>query len=89
MHLSLPQSDDERLGLPSGSTFARLVRCPASHSLSQKARELGQATHETSPESERGTLIHKAYELQSSDGLLAIEAADYDAIMAQREEIIA
>jgi hypothetical protein len=89
VHLSLLNSDDERLGLPSGSTFDRLSRCPASHLLSQKARELGQVAHETSPESERGTLIHKAYELQSSDGLSASDTADYEAIMAQREEITA
>ena len=57
--------------------------------LSKKARELDQVAHETSPESERGTLLHKAYELQSSDGLSDIEAADYEAIMAQREEITA
>src|SRR4029077_16905430 len=89
VHLSLLQSDDERLGLPSGSTFHRLSRGPASHLLSQRARELGQVAHETSPESERGTLIHKAYEMQSSDGLSASDAADYEAIMAQREEITA
>jgi hypothetical protein len=41
--------------------------------LSQKAHELGQLAHETSPESERGTLLHKAYELQSADGLSASE----------------
>src|SRR4029077_9598527 len=59
------------------------------HLLSQRARELGQVAHETSPESERGTLLHKAYELQSSEGLSASDAADYEAIMAQREEITA
>lgn len=89
MHLSLLQSDNERLGLPSGSTFDRLSRCPASHLLSQKAVELGQVAHETSPESERGTLIHKAYEMQSAEGLSASDVADYEAIMAQREEITA
>jgi hypothetical protein len=89
VHLSLLQSDDERLGLPSGSTFDRLLKCPASHLLSQRASALGQVAHDTSPESERGALIHKAYELQSADGLSTLEAADYEAIMAQREEIIA
>jgi Protein of unknown function (DUF2800) len=89
MHLSLLRSDDERLGLPSGSTFDRLIKCPPSHALSQRARELGQVAHETSPESERGTLIHNAYELQSANGLSVSDAADYEAIMAQREEITA
>jgi uncharacterized protein DUF2800 len=89
VHLSLLQSDDERLGLPSGSTFERLTKCPASHRLSQKARELGQVAHETSPESERGLTIHKAYELQSADGLSDSDTADYQAIMAQREAITA
>jgi hypothetical protein len=45
--------------------------------------------HETSPESERGTLLHKAYELQNSDGLSTSDAADYEAIMAQLGEITA
>jgi uncharacterized protein DUF2800 len=89
VHLSLLKSDDERLGLPSGSTFSRIVQCPASHVLSQKARELGTVAHETSPDSERGTLLHKAYELQNADGLSVSEVADYEAIMAQREEITA
>src|SRR6266481_8568417 len=89
MHLALLQSDDERLGLPSGSTFGRLLKCPASHFLSQKARELDQVAHDTSPESERGTLLHKAYELQSAEGLVGHVTADYEASMAQREEIIA
>ena len=89
MHLSLLRCDDERLGLPSGSSFARLLKCPASHLLSLRARELGQVAHETSIESARGILIHKAYELQSADGLSASEVADYEALLAQREEIIA
>jgi hypothetical protein len=89
VHLSLLQSDDERLGLPSGSTFYRLTKCPASHRLSQKARLLGQVAHETSPESEGGLAIHKAYEMQSAEGLSDIEAVDYEAIFAQREEITA
>jgi hypothetical protein len=88
VHLAL-QTDDERLGLPSGSSYERLTKCPASHGLSQKAVELGQAAHETSPESERGARLHKAYEFQSADGLSDTEAADYEAIMAQREEITA
>jgi hypothetical protein len=89
MHLLPPIQDDERAGLPSGSTFDRLLKCPASHLLAQRARALGQVAHDTSPESERGTLIHKAYEMQSADGLSASDAADYEAIMAQREEITA
>jgi uncharacterized protein DUF2800 len=89
MHLSLLHADDERLGLPSGSTFERLTKCPASHVLSQKAEALGQVAHESAPDSERGTLIHKAYELQSSEGLSDTEAADFEAIMAQREAITA
>jgi Protein of unknown function (DUF2800) len=89
MHLLPPIQDDERAGLPSGSTFDRLLKCPASHLLAQRARALGQAAHDTSPESERGTLIHKAYEMQSADGLSASDAADYEAIMTQRETITA
>jgi hypothetical protein len=50
---------------------SRLTGCPASEGVSQQTRELGQVAHETSQESERGLLIHKAYELQSADGLSA------------------
>lgn len=39
MHLSLLFSEGGRAGLPSGSTFQRLTRCPASHGLSQKAHD--------------------------------------------------
>ena len=89
MHLSLLQSDDERLGLPSGSTFHRLVKCPASHALSRQAVATGQAAHGPNADSERGTLIHKAYEMQNAEGLSDSEVADYEAIMAQREETTA
>lgn len=89
MHLSLLLSDDERAGLPSGSAFERLTKCPASHALSQQAHELGQVAHETSLESERGQLLHKAYELQSAEGLNDTDIADFSAIMAQRQEITA
>jgi hypothetical protein len=89
MHLSLLQSDDERLGLPSGSSYERLTKCPPSHLLSRQAAELGQLANETSPESERGHLLHKAYELQSAEGLSSSEVTDFEAIMAQREKITA
>src|SRR5206468_3069233 len=59
MHLSLLSSDPERLGLPSGSHLERLVHCRASHAMSMKARQLGQATHEDSEAAQQGTRIHE------------------------------
>src|ERR1700746_72512 len=49
---------DERLGLPSASSWHRYELCAGSWQLEQEARRLGQVAHETSPVAERGTLIH-------------------------------
>jgi hypothetical protein len=51
-------TEDERLGLPSGSNWRRYELCAGSWQLEQEAKRLGQAAHETSPAAERGTLIH-------------------------------
>jgi hypothetical protein len=66
LHLALIHTADERAGLPSGSSFGRLTKCPASLLLARKAAELGQLAHQTSLDAERGPAIHKAYELQSA-----------------------
>ena len=49
---------DERLGLPSASSWHRYELCAGSWQLEQEAKRLGQVAHETSPQAERGTLIH-------------------------------
>jgi hypothetical protein len=50
--------NDERLGLPSASEWARLQLCPGSYQLSLKAEELGQVAHVAGPAALRGTRIH-------------------------------
>src|SRR5258708_26003909 len=51
--------NDERMGLPSASSFRRLELCPGSFQLSLKAEELGQVAHSApSPYAESGTRIH-------------------------------
>jgi hypothetical protein len=54
----MTESSDERAGLPSASNWRRYELCAGSWTLEQKARQLGQLAHETSPQAERGTLIH-------------------------------
>ena len=54
----MTQSQDERLGLPSASSWRRYELCAGSWQLEAEARQLGQAAHETSPAAERGALIH-------------------------------
>jgi hypothetical protein len=50
---------DERLGLPSASSWRRNELCAGSWQLEQEAKRLGQAAHETSPAAIRGQLIHQ------------------------------
>jgi hypothetical protein len=52
------QSPDERLGLPSASSWRRYELCAGSFQLESEARRLNQIAHESSPAAERGTLIH-------------------------------
>jgi Protein of unknown function (DUF2800) len=54
----MTQSQDERLGLPSASSWRRYELCAGSWQLEAEARVLGQSAHETSPAAERGALIH-------------------------------
>jgi RecB family exonuclease len=54
----MTQSQDERLGLPSASSWRRYELCAGSWQLETEARVLGQSAHETSPQAERGALIH-------------------------------
>jgi Protein of unknown function (DUF2800) len=54
----MTQSQDERLGLPSASSWRRYELCAGSWQLEAEARQLGQAAHETSPAAQRGSLIH-------------------------------
>jgi Protein of unknown function (DUF2800) len=51
--------DQERLNLPSASSWRRYERCAGSWQLEQEAKGLGQAAHQTSPEAIRGNLIHQ------------------------------
>src|ERR1700756_1899019 len=55
---AMSEPQDERLGLPSASSWRRYELCAGSFQLEQEAKRLGQAAHETSPQAERGTLIH-------------------------------
>jgi PD-(D/E)XK nuclease superfamily len=54
----LIESQDERLGRPSASSWRRYELCAGSWQLETEARQLGQAAHETSPAAQRGSLIH-------------------------------
>jgi Protein of unknown function (DUF2800) len=54
----MTQSQDERLGLPSASSWRRYELCAGSWQLEGEAKQLGQAAHETSPAAQRGSLIH-------------------------------
>jgi RecB family exonuclease len=54
----MTESQDERLGLPSASSWRRYELCAGSWQLETEARALGQSAHETSPAAERGALIH-------------------------------
>jgi hypothetical protein len=54
----MTESQDERLGLPSASSWRRYELCAGSWQLEQEAKRMGQAAHETSPEAERGERIH-------------------------------
>jgi RecB family exonuclease len=54
----MTQSQDERLGMPSASSWRRYELCAGSWQLETEARVLGQSAHETSPAAERGALIH-------------------------------
>jgi hypothetical protein len=54
----MTESQDERLGLPSASSWRRYELCAGSWQLETEARVLGQSAHETSPQAERGALIH-------------------------------
>jgi hypothetical protein len=54
----MTKSQDERLGLPSASSWRRYELCAGSWQLEAEARRLNQLAHETSPAAERGTLIH-------------------------------
>jgi hypothetical protein len=49
---------DERLGLPSASSWRRYELCAGSYQLELEARKLGQVAHVSSPDAERGELIH-------------------------------
>ena len=53
--------EDERLGLPSSSSWRRYELCPGSFQLEQEARALGQEAHQApTVASERGDRIHLA-----------------------------
>src|SRR4029077_20574201 len=54
----MTESQEERLGLPSASSWRRYELCAGSWQLEGEARQLGQSAHETSPAAERGALIH-------------------------------
>jgi hypothetical protein len=54
----MTESQDERLGLPSASSWRRYELCAGSWQLETEARALGQSAHETSLAAERGALIH-------------------------------
>jgi tetratricopeptide (TPR) repeat protein len=57
-HSDMTESQDERLGLPSASSWRRYELCAGSWQLESEARRLTQLAHETSPAAERGRLIH-------------------------------
>jgi Protein of unknown function (DUF2800) len=54
----MTQSQDERLGMPSASSWRRYELCAGSWQLETEARVLGQSAHESSPAALRGSLIH-------------------------------
>jgi hypothetical protein len=54
----MTESPDERLGLPSASSWRRYELCAGSWQLEGEARRLNQLARETSPEAQRGTRIH-------------------------------
>jgi hypothetical protein len=54
----MTESQDERLGLPSASSWRRYELCAGSWQLAAEARRLGQEAHLQSPEARRGELIH-------------------------------
>jgi hypothetical protein len=54
----MTESQEERLGLPSASSWRRYELCTGSWQLETEARVLGQSAHETSSQAERGALIH-------------------------------
>jgi hypothetical protein len=54
----MTESQDERQGLPSASSWRRYELCAGSWQLENEARQLKQAAHERSPDAQRGELIH-------------------------------
>ena len=57
-HSDMTKPPDERLGLPSASSWHRYELCAGSWQLEQEARRLGQAAHERSVDASRGERIH-------------------------------
>jgi hypothetical protein len=49
---------NERLGLPSASSWHRYEKCAGSWQLEAEAKRLNQVAHQDSPEARRGARIH-------------------------------
>jgi PD-(D/E)XK nuclease superfamily len=54
----MTESQDERLGLPSASSWRRFELCPGSWQLEQEAKKLNQEAHVGGAAAERGERIH-------------------------------
>jgi hypothetical protein len=54
----IDMSDDERQGLPSGSSWRRRELCAGSYQLEQEAERIGQSAHVESEDAARGDRIH-------------------------------
>jgi CRISPR/Cas system-associated exonuclease Cas4 (RecB family) len=72
------------LNLPSGSHFARLVTCRASHVMSIEARRVGQIAYEDSEAARQGTRIHEAMHTEDLEKLNS-EECEMAADLRQQE----
>jgi hypothetical protein len=66
---------DPRLGLPSASSFALDALCPGRQQL---LRELGDIPEPVDEDADRGTKLHRAWQLEDSSGLDAEDVEIYE-----------
>jgi hypothetical protein len=73
--------NDERMAMPSASSFARYESCPGSFQLEAEARRIGQLANQGGKEADRGTRIHaflagEPVELNEEERTTAINLRD-------------
>lgn len=94
--LAQPIDADERLGLPSASGMARIIRCPASLVLARRLHRDGETIPDSAtPDAHRGTRIHRALQALAEgdaewEGYCEApdEAADANALWERAERLM-